>query len=131
MAWRTYAVQVDGFPPFVMSAPSRGKARAESYRSWREARPRARFGDFLQRSRVVACEPPADDGYDYVRRYYGVDPRIGDRVYVLGSKGRSNAKHGVVTYPGLTTASVHVAFDGHDFAMRVHPSEIRFEAVRS
>lgn len=127
-AWRTYSIQVDGFPSYVMSAPSRAKARIESFQSYRECRHGVRFRDFIKLCRVVVCDPPADDGYDYVRRNYGVDPKIGQWV-TLKNEGPSSGKGGVVTYPGLSTASVHVAMDGDDFTVRVHPMNVVLEPI--
>lgn len=129
MAWRTYEITVDGFPPFPMSAPTRSKARAEAYSRFSEPYPDVTFGDFVKACRVRVCAVPTNDGYDYVRRCYGVDPKIGQRVWLI-NEGPSTGQSGEVVYPGQSTASVHVVIDGRDFPVRVHPSNIAFEDPR-
>lgn len=125
MAWSTYEVAVGSFEPHIYSAPSAGKARAEAWRAYTSAYPDCTFKRFLQISRVKKCSPPAvtSDGYDYVRRAYGVDPRIGQRARLV-NEGPSTGLEGEVIYPGRTTAHVHIVIDGRDFAVSVHPMSI-------
>ena len=121
---RTYEVTVDGFPPVIYSAASSGKARTRAWHDFNNAFD-CTFKNFLRISRVRICPPPKDDGYDYVRRNYGVDPRIGKRVRLI-NEGPMTGKEGEIVYPGRSTAHVHVILDGRDFASSVHPLSIEF-----
>lgn len=124
MTWRTYKIQLDGHDPYVMSAPSRSKARYHSFGSYREHYNGETFSNFMRRCRVTVCPTPANDGYDYVRRNYGVDPQVGQRASLI-NEGPSTGQAGVVIYPGPSTASVHVVIDGRDFPVRVHPMNVQ------
>lgn len=126
-ALKTYAVSVDGFPPAVYSAKSPAAARAEAWRNYSECRD-CTFREFLRISRVRVCPVPDDDGYSYVRRAYGVDPKIGGRVRLV-NEGPSTGLEGTVAYPGRSTAHVHVLLDGRDHVVSVHPLSI--EAITS
>jgi hypothetical protein len=123
MNWRTYEISVDGFPPFVLSAMTRSKARAEAYSRYLTYDDRAKFGDFVKACRVRTCPVPAADGYDYIRRAYGVDPKVGQRVRLV-NEGAASGEEGVVIYPGQSTAHVRVVLDGRDFPVSVHPSSV-------
>ncbi len=128
--WRTFKVEVDGHDPFITSAPSRAKARLGSFDNYRELWPATRFGEFMRICRITVCPVPANDGYDYVRRNYGVDPKVGQRA-ALVNEGPSSGKAGVVIYPGLSTASVHIVLDGDDHPVRVHPMNVALGEVAS
>jgi hypothetical protein len=125
MTWRCFEITVAGHEPFVMAGMTHGKVRAAAFDSYRECRYGAKFSDFMRLCKVRVCETPANDGYDYVRRNYGVDPKVGQRVELV-NEGRTDSERvaGVVVYPGLSTASVHVVVDGRDFAVRVHPTNV-------
>lgn len=118
----TYEVSVQGFPPVTYSALSPAKARTEAWRSFTSAYD-CTFKDFLRISRVRTCAAPHADGYDYVRRNYGVDVKIGDRVRLI-NEGSSSGLEGEVAYPGQSTAHVHVLIDGRDYITTVHPESI-------
>lgn len=129
MTWATYSITVDGHPPFVLGAASRGKALASAFASYTEHY-RCKFGEFLRICRVRRCEVPENDGYDYVRRVYDVHPTVGQRVTLI-NENSSTGEQGVVVYPGKSTASVHVVIDGRDFAVRVHPSNVQLHPLDS
>lgn len=123
MTWRTFEIQVEGFPPFIRSASSRSKARYDAWQDFREPYPDVSFGDFARKCRVRGCANPADDGYGYVRRSYGVDPAIGQRGRLI-NEGRSSGKEGVIVYPGRSTASILMVIDGQTCPVRVHPLNV-------
>jgi hypothetical protein len=125
--WRTYEVSVVGFDRFTVSSTSHSKARYEAFQRFSEPYPDVTFGQFARQCGVRVCDVPVRDGYDYVRRCYGVDPKVGQRVRLI-NENSSSGQEGVVVYPGTSTASVHVVVDGRDFAVRVHPMNI--EPVR-
>lgn len=122
----TFSVTVDGWPPFVMGGASHGAVRASAYSSYAECR-QVTFKDFLRIVRVRRCPVPDNDGYDYVRRAYGVDPKVGQRCRLV-NEGPSTGEVGEIIYPGLTTASIHVIVDGRTFAVRVHPMNVELLA---
>lgn len=122
---RTYEVTVtmgSGLHASVYSAKSAAAARAEAWRNFTSAFD-CTFKDFLRISRVRGCDVPKDDGYGYVRRNYGVDPKVGQRVR-LRHEGPSTGLEGEVLYPGRSTAHVHVLLDGRDHRCIVHPDNI-------
>ena len=123
---RTYIVEVamhSGLSGHVYSAKSPGAARAEAWRSFTSAY-ECTFKDFLRISRVRAVPVPKSDGYEYVRRNYGVDPKVGGRVRLV-NEGPSTGLEGEVVYPGISTAHVHVLIDGRDHISHVHPLSIQ------
>lgn len=121
--WRTYAVKVRGFPANTLSARSRSAAVYDSFLSYRDAWS-CSFGEFLRMVESARlCDVPANDGYDYIRRNYGVDVKPGDRVGFQG-EGRLNKLLASVVYPGPSTAHVRVIVDGDKYVVTVHPSSI-------
>lgn len=123
MTWKTFKIELAGHEAYVATAASRAKARVQAFHSYREQYQCEKFGSFMRRIRITICETPQNDGYDYVRRNYGVDPKVGQRVTLI-NEGGSSGQSGFVIYPGLSTASVHVVIDGRDFAVRVHPMNV-------
>lgn len=123
--WRTYRVQVGSYGSEMIAAKSRSQAVANAWRS--DAFSHLSFKEFLThlrpRAYVVKDLPKHNDGYSYVRRVYGVDPTIGQRVTVK-DEGSWNGKLGTVVFPGPSTAHVHVVFDGLNHALIVHPSSV-------
>lgn len=118
-ALKLYDVMVEGYGSDIIHATSPGKARASAWRC--DAFNATSFKDFMRICRVkLRKEPAPDGGYEYVRQCYGVDPRIGQRV------GLPWDRQGTVTYPGQTTAYVHVVIDGQDRVARFHPSDVTF-----
>lgn len=84
------------------------------------------FAEFLKwykPSAVLAAQYPQPDGYDYIRRAYGVDPRVGQRC-ALRNEHDWTGKEGVVLYPGTSTAHVHVLVDGQKHHSIVHPANV-------
>lgn len=123
---RTYGVTVtmhSGQHTATYSAKSPASARAAAWRDFTSAFD-CTFKDFLRISTVRACPVPKDDGYSYVRRNYGVDPKIGGRVRLI-NEGSSTGLEGEVLYPGPSTAHVHVLIDGRDHRCIVHPDNIQ------
>ncbi len=53
--------------------------------------------------------------YDYIRRSYGVDPRVGQRITMDG-------KPGVIVRPQGDPQYLRVRFDGQKHASNVHPT---------
>jgi hypothetical protein len=53
--------------------------------------------------------------YDYIKRYYGVEPTIGQRITMDG-------KSGVIIRPQGDPQYLRVRFDGQTHAMNVHPT---------
>lgn len=127
MTWRTFEIRVEGFDPFVLTAPTRSKARYEAWQRFSEPYPDVTFGQFARKCRVVACAAPPNDGYDYVRRTYGVSPRLGQRARLI-NEGSSSGMEGQIVYPGRSTASVHMVMDGRSFTTRVHPLNVELLA---
>ena len=107
----------------TVSARSASAARMEVWRG--DVYGSTPFREFLRfstvRSRGAA---PIEDGYAYVRRYYGVEVRTGDRVTVRDCGGCLDGKLGTVAYPGLSASRVHIIFDHLGHALQVHPSDV-------
>ena len=122
-AWKIYDITVSGYGTAPVTAPSRGRALSTTWNS--DAFNAISFGEFLKIARArVRTTPPEPDGYAYVRTAYGVDIHIGQTVTLRNEGARWNRREGVVLYPGPSTASVHVLFDGVDRPIIVHPSSI-------
>ena len=124
MTLRLYSVELQGLGACSpVNARSPAAAKAEVWRSdvFRDMT----FGDFLThyRPKVRLAAVPAPDGYDYVRRAYGLDVKVGQRVLVNDGPGLRDAL-GTVLYPGRSTAHVIVALDGWAQPARVHPSSV-------
>lgn len=124
MTWRTFEISVAGFDPFTLSAASRSKARYDAWQRFREPYPDVTFGEFVSRCRVRGCTVPQPDGYDYVRRNYGVDVRPGQRVRLKNEGPTFNGREGLVIYPGRSTAMIHLVLDGASNSTIVHPLDV-------
>jgi hypothetical protein len=61
--------------------------------------------------------------YDYVRRAYGVDPVVGQRV-----RHTEVDKAGVIAKPGPAGHYVYVRFDGERHASPCHPTSLDYAA---
>lgn len=126
-SWKLYEVTVaiDGYSSTeTHSARSRSAAIYQAYLGYSDAWGTT-FRRFLDIARVRRVQTCADDGYGYVRRAYGVDPKIGDTVELL-NEGDWSGRRGQIVHPGSrSTAHVHVAFEGIDYALRCHPNNIR------
>lgn len=105
--WRLFDVFVSGYGAEIITAPSRGKALANSWRS--PAFDGMPFSNFLRIARAtVRRDTPIPDGYDYIRRVYDLSPTVGQRC-------RCGKKDGTVLYPGTSTAHVRIILDGDDW----------------
>lgn len=60
--------------------------------------------------------------YDYVRRFYGVDPKVGHRVRHIVTKKLGEIRP---EKPGLGNY-VQVRFDGQKFPLPCHPTELDY-----
>lgn len=124
-AWRHFEIKVDGFDdPAIFVAPTRAKARYAAFLRFSDPWP-CTFAEFQRISRVRLCGAPPVDGYDYVRRNYGVDVRHGDRVTLTGEGRDLEGKAATVVYPGPSTAHVHLVIDGKNYVSTVHPMNVR------
>lgn len=127
VAWKLYEVTVSWGPHTavsMVSAASRSKAIYQSYLEFSDAWP-CSFREFLGLVKARQTSGCHDDGYGYVRRAYGVDPRIGATVELVNEHDWTG-KQGEVVHPGKsTTAYVHVAFPGVKHSLAVHPLNVR------
>ena len=123
MAWRNFEVTIADYPPAVIGAQSRSAARYDAWLRFRDCY-EIKFRDFLRIVRVRGCEPPAQDGYDYVRRQYGVPVKIGQRVALQHEGPEWNGREGEVVYAGSSTAHVRVLMDGSKHPIIAHPRSI-------
>lgn len=57
-AIKTFEIKVRGFPPYNVSARTRGKAMGQAWRSYNNYDDRARFGDFLKICRATRVPDP-------------------------------------------------------------------------
>ncbi len=125
--WNLYEVTVtagDYVATSTLSAATRSRAVYQVFLGYSEVWTIS-FRDFLSMVRARRVSTCADDGYGYVRRAYGVDPRIGAEVELV-DEGDWTGKRGQVVHPGKsTTAYVHVVFEGVRHAMPCHPRSIR------
>lgn len=125
--WHLYEVTVayEGYSATATySARSRSAAIYQAFLNYSDAWT-ITFRWFLDVARARRVETCADDGYGYVRRAYGVDPKIGDIIELL-NEGDWSGRRGQIVHPGSrSTAHVHVAFEGIDYALRCHPNNIR------
>lgn len=62
------------------------------------------------------------DCYDYVRRFYGVDPKIGGRA-----KHTITGRAGIIVRKRSGDQYVHVRFDGQKHSLPCHPTELDYE----
>jgi hypothetical protein len=123
--WPIFDVAVSGWPPFPLTARSRGKALVEALGSYQNYDDRMTLKGFMGLARVRRRrEPLLDDGYDYVRRAYDVHPVIGS-VIELVNEGPETGRRAVVLYPNRTsTAYVHVGYECGAHVV-VHPMNVR------
>lgn len=121
--WPFWRIEVQGYPPYVIQARSRGAAFSDAFRSYSECR-EVTFRDFLRIARVRPAAAPADDGYGYVRRAYGIDLKVGQRLTLRGDHVNPD-KLGTVLHPNRgTTNYIHLVIDGHKFGVVAHPMEV-------
>ena len=105
----------------LYTAPTASKARYRAYQDFSASFDYS-FREFMAFPLSVRkAEPPAkpDDGYDYVRRNYGVDPTIGGLVRIKNEGPSWNGKVVEVIYPGVSTAHVVALADGRE--LHFHP----------
>ncbi len=125
--WNLYEVTVtagDYVATSTLSAATRSRAVYQAFLDYSDVWTIS-FRDFLSMVRARRVSTCAYDGYAYVRRAYGVDPRIGAEVELF-DEGDWTGKRGQIVHPGKsTTAYVHVVFHGIAHAMPCHPRSIR------
>lgn len=121
---RLYAVRVEGFgdcDPAYGCSPAAAKAEV-----WRRGVfSDMSFRDFLThlKPKVRLAEAPKQDGYSYVRRAYGLDVKVGQRVLINDEPHLRDAP-GIVLYPGRSTAHVSVLLDDGEWLTHVHPASV-------
>lgn len=120
---KTFDVKIAHFPPSTYSAATRSKARYQAWLSFSDTH-ECTFRDFQRITEVWSCPVPAIDGYDYIRRAYGVDVTVGQRVQIRNEGPGYNGLEGEVIYPGPSTQYVQVCLDGRDYPVNVHPLSI-------
>lgn len=126
--WPIFDVTVAGWEPKPYQAPSRGQALVRCMSDYSGYDDRITFKRFMGMARVrLRREPLADDGYGYIRRAYGVNPKVGQRCW-LKNEGQANGLEGFVAYPNKnSTAHVRVILDDPFVGERetwVHPMNI-------
>lgn len=62
--------------------------------------------------------------YDYVKRAYGVNPVVGERV-----RHHITSREGIVARERSPNHYVHVLFDGSKHALPCHPTEMDYLGV--
>lgn len=127
--WPLFDVTVQGFPPLTYQAATRGKALSMAYGDYGILDDRIKFGAFL---RIASArrrhDVPADDHYGPVRRQYGVDPTVEQRVR-LQHEGDWSGREGTVLFPRSPMCHVLVLVDGENEPVRVHPMNVVFLPV--
>lgn len=124
LPWPLFDVTVAEFPPMVYQAKTRGKALSMAYSDYGILDDRIKFGDFLRIARARRrADLPADDHYGPVRRQYGVNPTVGQRVR-LQREGDWSGREGTVMMPRHDMCHVLVLVDGEDELCRVHPMNV-------
>jgi hypothetical protein len=127
-SWGVFDVQVGAWPPSIYTGRTAATARWAAFENYRSVYCETSFREFLHLGVRVTrrAAPPVPDGYDYIRRAYGIEVAIGNRVR-LRDEGTLSGCTGRVIYPGPNTAYVHVLLDGENRVSRVHPSSIEPE----
>ena len=121
--WKLYSVSIPGFGREIVHALSKQAAL-------REARNCEAFCSMtLTQFRQIAIaylirEPLAEDGYEYIRRQYGVEVRVHRRCWVKDTKSPHYGKIGSVLYAGRSANRVRIVVEGNDNPLHFHPTEI-------
>lgn len=130
--WNLYEVTVtvgDYAATSTLSAATRSRAVYQAFLGYSDVWTIS-FRDFLSMVRARRITSCTDDGYGYVRRAYGVNPRIGAEVELV-NEGDWTGKRGRIVHPGkASTAYVHVAFADIDHALICHPNSVRIIEAR-
>lgn len=126
--WRLCEVTVrwgDRETVSLISARSRSAARMSVYRDVSDVCPDLTFRRFARMATVQVCATrPADDGYGYVRRAYGVDVALGEMVTITREGPDAEGRRGIVVYPRSSRHYVHVVLDGEAHESLFHPLSI-------
>ena len=115
-------MEVNGYGSEVYTAPTASKALYEAYLSHEFSR--FGFGQFMRIARARRCDAPSVDGYDYIRRAYGVSPTVGQRCRLRNEGKDWEGKEGTVLYPGRSTAHVRIIMDDMKNPIIVHPLNV-------
>lgn len=107
----------------VYSARTPVEARYQAWLDFSDVFSGVKFREFLSISEVrVSAEPLRSDGYEYIRKAYGVDPRVGQRVE-FGRPGEE-PKRGTILYPSATSSAyLIIGLDGKRGRYPFHPRE--------
>jgi hypothetical protein len=111
----------------TVQAKSPAAAKYAYYINIADALGEMSFPEFLKelRPQVRVIPRPADDGYGYVRRIYGVNPRIGQHVQLDECAPRQRTIIGTVVYPMGDRHYIHVeAPEVWDGPRVVHPLSV-------
>lgn len=118
-----FEVEAGGYPPHSVTALTASKARMQVFRIHQDAFG-CTFREFLAhrvKVRRAADAPLEPHVYSYIRRCYGLDVRVGQRVLADG-------KPGEVALPG-NGPYVYVLRDGEGQVFPYHPNEVAKEAA--
>jgi hypothetical protein len=102
---KTYEISVRGFPPFNVSARTRGKAMAQAWGSYLAYNDRAKFKDFLRICRATRVPDPS---------------HILKPVLVSGKPATTCIPAG----GGPSGQYVHFMYDDGDTILCSHPSDV-------
>jgi hypothetical protein len=128
--WKLYSVSVSGFGREIIHALSKQAAVREARQC--EAFRAMTMTQFSQIATVYRItEPLADDGYEYIRKQFGIEVRIHRRCWVKDTRSPHYGKIGNVLYAGRSTSRVRVAFEGQDKPLNFHPLEIGMDIPAS
>ena len=123
--WKLWRVHVPGFDPGLYTGLDADSVLRSAYNFSLVADNSRTLDEFREVARVIPFEEyPNPDGYEYIRKHYGLDVRIGQLV------GTRDGRSGFVTYPGASSAYVLVgAVDGSEWPMRFHPGDVVIETA--
>jgi hypothetical protein len=124
--WKLWEVSVQGYPPFVFSAASRGKALAKSYSDYTATVGHMGFKEFLRIASARRYPFTLPNHYDVIKRQYGIsDIHPGQRVELV-NEGPSTGERGTVQYASRPACHFHVVLDQNpDHYVIVHPMNVR------
>ena len=117
MEMKYWQVTVEGFPPVVFPALTRGRAMSEAYRQVTHVYDDLDYRRFLKMANARKTEMPAFDPYEDIAAYYNVKVRPGDKVVAEGTPA-------TVYHPCKPCGAYVHCFDGAGCTFIVHPMGI-------